>query len=77
MHSYTQSVAQELSIIRNHLRLGQIQLARLLNIKLHRLSDLEKGRSWPTPVEESRIRRQLKQLMADTEPEPDLLAPFW
>jgi len=60
---YQTSLSQELTYGRFRLGLGQVRLSRLLNMKVHRLSDLEKARSLPTPLEERRIRSQLAELL--------------
>lgn len=60
---YKNSLSQEITYGRFRMGLGQVRLSRLLNMKVHRLSDLEKARSLPTPWEEKRIRLQLAELM--------------
>ena len=57
------SLAQEITRCRNLLQISQTRMAQLMNLKTHRLSDLEKARSIPTESEEVRVRRQLRQLM--------------
>jgi len=57
------SIAQEITRCRGLLQISQPRMARLMNLKTHRLSDLEKARSIPTESEEVRLRRQLMQLM--------------
>lgn len=57
------SIAQEITRCRALLQISQPRLAQLMNVKTHRLSDLEKARSIPTEMEEVRLRRQLSQLM--------------
>lgn len=57
------SLSRELGRCRRRLRISQLQLSRLLNMKLHRLSDLEKARSLPTAVEEQRVRRRLQEML--------------
>jgi transcriptional regulator with XRE-family HTH domain len=59
---YEQSLGTEIFRTRMRLKIGQIRLAKLLNVKLHRLSDLERGRSFANPLEEQRLRRNLEQL---------------
>lgn len=59
------SLSREIGRCRRRLRLSQIQLSRMLNMKLHRLSDLEKARSLPTAVEEERVRRRLRQVLLE------------
>jgi DNA-binding transcriptional regulator YiaG len=59
------SLSREIGRCRRRLRLSQIELSRLLNMKLHRLSDLEKARSLPTAVEEERVRRRLRQVVLE------------
>lgn len=61
---YRNSLSQELTYGRFRLGLGQVRLSRLLNMKVHRLSDLEKARSLATPMEERRIRSQLAELLS-------------
>lgn len=61
------SLSREIGRCRRRLRLSQIQLSRMLNMKLHRLSDLEKARSLPTAVEEERVRRRLRQVLLEVD----------
>ena len=66
MYSQTQiSLSQLLTKGRQKLGIGQIRLSKLLNIKLHRLSDLEKSRSFPSPMEEERLRRQMLEILEE------------
>lgn len=65
---YRSSLATCLTQARNELGIGQIQMSKLLNLKVHRLSDLEKCRSCASPLEEERIRRELNRLL-----DPELL----
>ncbi|MBT9588223.1 hypothetical protein IV102_33105 [bacterium] len=65
MDSHT-SLAQELSRCRERLQISQVRLARLMNLKTHRLSDLEKARSLPSEAEAGRVRRQLYKIMNES-----------
>ena len=56
------SIASELTRCRSDYALSQVRLSQLLEMKLHRLSDLEKARSFPQPREEQRLRRRLREL---------------
>jgi transcriptional regulator with XRE-family HTH domain len=60
------SLAQELAHCRERLQISQVRLARLMNLKTHRLSDLEKARSTPTEAEAQRVRAQLQQIMNES-----------
>ena len=57
------TLSQEISRCRHLLSVGQMVLSRWLDIKVHRLSDLEKGRSFASPSEETRIRRKLRRII--------------
>ncbi|MBX3170378.1 MAG: hypothetical protein KF760_23430 [Candidatus Eremiobacteraeota bacterium] len=57
------SLAHEITRCRQLLQLSQPRLAQLMNLKTHRLSDLEKARSIPSDAEATRIRRQLTQIL--------------
>ena len=61
------SISQEISRCRQLLQLSQTRLAQIMNLKLHRLSDLEKGRSLPSEAEALRIRRQLAQVLREAD----------
>lgn len=65
-YPYRTSLAHELGRCRQALQMSQLRMSKLLKIKLHRLSDLEKARSFPTPLEEVRIRRLLRELQQQT-----------
>lgn len=60
-----QSLAHEISRCRQLLQISQTRLAQLINLKTHRLSDLEKARSTPSDAEATRIRRQLTQILRE------------
>lgn len=62
-----QSIAQEITRCRQMLHISQTRLAQIMNLKLHRLSDLEKARSTPSEAEELRIRRQLSNLLHEAD----------
>lgn len=62
------SIARELTRCRKHLQISQMRLARLMNLKTHRLADLEKARSQPTEAEEARVRRQIRLLLEQFDP---------
>lgn len=72
----TTSLAQEISRVRQKLQISQMRLARLMNLKTHRLSDLEKARSIPSEPEDNRLRRMLRQLVQEGPPQPPSLAPL-
>ena len=57
------SIAQEITRCRELLQISQTRMAQLMNLKTHRLSDLEKARSIPSDSEDVRLRRQLLQIM--------------
>jgi len=59
------SIAQEITRCRRMLQISQTRMAQLMNLKTHRLSDLEKARSVPSESEELRLRRQLLLLMGE------------
>lgn len=59
------SLAQMLSVTRKELGVGQLHLSRMLNMKLHRLSDLEKARSHASPSEDTRIRRKMRKILGE------------
>ncbi len=61
------SISQEITRCRQLLQLSQTRLAQIMNLKLHRLSDLEKGRSLPSEAEAARIRRQLAQVLREVD----------
>ena len=62
-----QSIAQEITRCRQMLHISQARLAQIMNLKLHRLSDLEKARSTPSEAEELRIRHQLRNLLQEAD----------
>jgi len=62
------SIARELTRCRKRLQISQMRLARLINLKTHRLADLEKARSQPTEAEEARVRRQIRLLLQHFDP---------
>ena len=73
------SIASEIARCRQLLHLSQPRLAQIMNLKLHRLSDLEKARSVPSEAEALRIRRQLTQILREADwmrrcPTPSLAA---
>lgn len=61
---YGTSLSHEIAVCRERLQLSQLHLSRLLKVKLHRLSDLEKARSLATPLEELRLRQRLQYLQS-------------
>ena len=61
------SIASEIARCRQMLHLSQTRLAQIMNLKLHRLSDLEKARSLPSEAEAMRIRRQLNQILREAD----------
>ncbi|MBN9417377.1 hypothetical protein ABS71_10185 [bacterium SCN 62-11] len=61
------SIASEISRCRQLLHISQTRLAQIMNLKLHRLSDLEKARSVPSEAEALRIRRQLTQILREAD----------
>ncbi len=77
-YAFRTSLAQELSRTRSYLGISQLRLARVLGLKLHRLSDLEKARSTPTALEDRRLRPRLSEMVrraleeADANEEVDL-----
>lgn len=62
-----QSISHEIARCRQILQISQTRLAQIMNLKTHRLSDLEKARSTPSDAEALRIRRQLSQLLRDAQ----------
>ncbi len=66
MDTYHLSLAHEIARCREKLHISQVRLARLVNLKTHRLSDLEKARSTPTQAEEERGRQQLRHIMRES-----------
>ena len=64
------SLSHELTRCRERLQISQIVLAKMMNLKTHRLSDLEKARSFPSEAEAARVRRRLYQIMHDTQSKP-------
>lgn len=63
--SKLQSLAHEITRCRQLLQISQTRLAQLMNLKTHRLSDLEKARSTASEAEAMRIRRQLTQILRE------------
>jgi len=57
------SLSYEITRCRKLLGVGQMVLSRWLDLKTHRLSDLEKGRSLPSPSEDLRLRRKLQRIV--------------
>lgn len=76
METHVPSLAHEITRVRHKLQISQMRLARLMNLKTHRLSDLEKARSIPSEPEANRLRRLLYQLVQEHSPQSPTLAPL-
>lgn len=63
----SQSLSHEITRCRQVLQISQARLAQMMNLKTHRLSDLEKARSSPSEAEALRIRRQLTQILREAD----------
>ncbi len=66
------SLSGELTRCRETLQISQVRLARLMNLKTHRLADLEKGRSQASMAEANRLRRQMAILMRELQAHQNL-----